>query len=74
MAKTKLKPVKSLGELYNKAQDDPAYADLLFAASDNLGGHSADLYECYRWLITNAQETGDEDGVVDEVNFCIDLV
>lgn len=73
MAK-KLKKVKSLGELRNLAASDERYAKLLHAASENLGGRIGDTLEgAYRNLINNANET-DEDGVVDEVNFCRDLV
>jgi len=75
MAKSKkLKAVKSLRELKNLAAVDERYANLLKAASENLGGGIGDDVEAaYQNLINNANET-DEEGVVDEVNFCRDLV
>jgi hypothetical protein len=40
----------------------------------NLGGKgNASTDASYQWLLTNAEEMGEE-GVVDEVNFCRDLV
>lgn len=72
MAK-KLKPVKSLSDLRFLARDNPAYEKLAIIASRNLGGSSDDLAGALRWLEVNAIETG-ESGVVDEINFCRDLV
>ena len=73
MAK-KLKKVSSLRELKNLAAVDERYANLLKAASENLGGDGRDdLEKAYRNLINNANET-DEEGVVGEVNFMRDLV
>ena len=69
----KLKPVNSVYDLNNKARVDANYARLASLASANLGGPKEPLQECLRWLNINAAET-DEDGVVDEINFCIDLV
>jgi len=71
----KLKPVKSLGELFRKAANDAKYKKLLFAASENLGGPGEEGgFEAAKSnLLNNAYET-DEEGVVDEVNFVIDLI
>jgi hypothetical protein len=70
---TKLKAVKSLGELRQLADTNEAYKRLMQAASDNLGGCGTGNEFCYRWLLANAQEIGEE-GVVEEVNFCRDLI
>lgn len=70
----KVKKVKSLMELKNLARTNPDYAKLLCLASHNLGGPKEDIEKCYRWLEINASETNSEDGVVDEVNFCIPLL
>ena len=44
-------------------------------AASNLGYSGPDNFDAHmRWLDTNAQESGDEDGVTDEVNFVLDLV
>jgi hypothetical protein len=69
----KIKPVRSLNELYNKARVDKKYEQLLFTAALNLGGSARTISEAYNWLMMNAAET-DEQGVVEEVNFCRDLV
>lgn len=68
----KLKPVKSLAELRTKAASDPRYSQLMQKASANLGGPSSSDLDSYRWLEMNANETGDEQGVVDEVNFMLE--
>ena len=65
--------VTSLADLRYKAVSDAKYRKLLFLASANLGGPNKGENECYNWLMTNAMET-DEEGVVEEVNFCRDLV
>lgn len=71
----KLKKVHSLFELQNLALSNPRYAKLAELGSKQLGGHSNwKLEEHLRWLHVNASETDSEDGVIDEVNFCIDLV
>jgi hypothetical protein len=76
--KTKLVPkVRSLFDLRyrSKGQDAeaPRYAQLACLASANLGGPREPLDACLRWLDTNAVEV-DERSVVDEINFCRDLV
>lgn len=42
-------------------------------AASNLGGDPKNIEDAIRTLIDNANET-DEDGIVNEINFCIDLV
>lgn len=70
----KLKKIHSLSELRQLAFSDENYKKLALAAADNLGGNSrGDLNRAMQWLNTNADET-DEQGVIDEVNFCRDLV
>lgn len=71
----KLKKVRSLMELLNKALSDAGYAKLIVCAAQNLGGSvkAGDIRGAHRVLEINAIET-DEDGVVGEVNFCIPLI
>lgn len=72
--KPKLKPkIKSINELESLAQTDKWYENLALTASENLGGGTRDLKQSLQWLRTNAMET-DEKGVVNEINFCRDLV
>ena len=71
-------------ELNYLAQNDERYAKLLVISSLNLGGDGSkddiskqSLRNHYQNLINNAQaEPGvtSEEGVVDEVNFCRELV
>jgi len=68
--------VTSLGELQRLGLADERYAELAVKAAQNLGasGDRATTFDgAMQWLRTNAQETS-EVGVVDEVNFCRDLV
>ena len=69
----KLKPVRTLGELYMKARSDPQYEKLAIEAAKNLGGNIRNLRDAKEWLDTNAMET-DEEGTVDEVNYIIDFL
>jgi hypothetical protein len=71
----RLAPVTSLADLRTRAAGDPRYAALAIAAAMNLGGAVGDdnLDAAMRWLRLNAQETS-EDGVVEEVNYCRDMV
>jgi hypothetical protein len=70
----KMAPILSLPQLRSKAQTDPNYRRLAILAASNLGGDPGEsLDEAMKWLYINAQET-DEEGVVEEVNFCRDLV
>lgn len=68
--------VETLAELRSKAYTNPQYAKLLCVAASNLGGGPAvrtNLVAAYQWLCQNAAEAG-ESGVVDEVNYCRDLI
>lgn len=70
----KMMPVKSISELYNLAKDDQYYEQLALLSAKNLGGHPIEnLDQAIEWLRTNAIES-DEEGVVDEINFCRKLV
>ena len=71
--KSTLKSVTSLGDLFYRATSDKRYENLAVIAANNLGGNVKDLVGAKRILNMNAMETS-EDGVVDEVNFCRDLV
>jgi len=65
--------VGTLGELYQLALKDERYRMLAMTASENLGGPCRTLNDAMQWLVLNAVE-GTEAGVVDEVNFCRDLI
>lgn len=67
-----LQKVTSIADLARKAQSDPRYKQLAFDAAANLGQPSKTLTQAIQWLYTNADET-DEEGVVDEINFVLDL-
>lgn len=70
----KLAPIHSLAHLRSMAFRNEAYKRLALAAAENLGGNPrGDLNKAMEWLNTNADET-DEQGVVEEINFCRDLV
>lgn len=77
--KKKLLPkIISIGDLRYKCNNDSEhekYASLACIAARNLGltGSLPTVDQSIRWLETNAMETN-EDGVVDEINFCRDLV
>jgi hypothetical protein len=73
-----VKKVKSLGELSFSCQngsDRDRYMMLACLSASNLGGQlqAGDWYGAIRFLSTVAAET-EEQGVVEEVNFCRDLV
>ena len=69
----KLQEVDSLSDLWLKANESEDYQKLVTIASQNLGSAEEDHWKKYhRWLEINAMETN-EMGVVDEVNFCIDI-
>jgi len=70
----KLGKVSSIGDLRRKAESDPRYAKLAMVAAENLGGAPKDVNEAIRWLNINADEVGDEDGVVAEINGVRDVV
>lgn len=69
----KLKKIKTISELANLARTNKSYEQLAIVAASNLGGGNLSLNGAISWLNTNAMET-DEAGVVDEINFCRDLV
>lgn len=71
-------PVKSLADMFHRAATEPEYRTLAIIAAQNLGGCGGpDIQSTYeaakRWLLLTAQETT-ERGVVEEVNFCRNLV
>lgn len=89
VAKLKLlKKVKSLGELSTLAKQDPRYLELAVCAAENLGGTVSSnpekrlssamksLYDNMDGLVDcDDEEVADpEASIVDEVNFCRDLV
>lgn len=48
---------------------NPQYKQLAIVAAINLGGNpDCDLNKAMEWLNSNADESGDEAGVVEEVN------
>ncbi len=71
--KTLISKVFSIGDLRQRAAKDPRYLQLAMISASNLGGSPKSLDDAIDWLSTNAMET-EEDGVVDEINFCRDLV
>lgn len=73
MTRRLLARITSLGDLRQRAKTDERYARLAIVAAQNLGGSAKDVAGALRWLGTNADET-DERGVVNEVNFCRDLI
>ena len=73
MTKTTIRPVTSLGMLQHLAATHDSYRKLAIISAENLGGSPRNLQEAMKWLNMNAMET-DEQGVVDEVNFCLDMV
>jgi hypothetical protein len=70
----KLAPVQSFAQLTCKANRDQNYAKLVCIASQNLGGPNEPLAECLKFIKDTVQETGDEIGTIEEVNFCLDMV
>lgn len=74
MKKKLIPKVASLHDLEDKARVDERYRMLAMAASENLGGPCRTLNDAMQWLHLNANETNSEQGVVDEVNFCRDLI
>lgn len=63
-------------ELRALAGKDANYAKLMEVAANNLGMPKNHRGGAYNWLEINASEAegGSEEGVVDEVNGCIDLL
>jgi len=73
----KMNKVKSIGDLEHKCNNgdqQEQYTKLAKCAAENLGSNYPDTTENhFKWLYMNAMETSEE-GVVDEINFCLDLV
>ena len=69
----KVKPIDSIMELYSKAKTDPNYEKLAIISSANLGSHGDNFQTAMNYLNMVADETSEE-GVVDEINFCIDCL
>ena len=69
-----MRKVTSLNDLYNLAAKDERYAKLLIISAENLGGRINSQQDAMQHLDMNADAVGDEEMVVDEVNFCLDLV
>ena len=76
MKKTLIPKVNSISDLFFRANTDPRYAQLALISASNLGGMGKDLKEARQTLYDNAtaDEGCSEQGVVDEINFCRDLV
>jgi len=72
---SKLAPVDSIADLFHRAAKDERYAKLAVAAANNLGGNvkEGDLRGARQWLETTDAEVNDGN-VVEEINFCRDLV
>ena len=68
-----MKKITSIAELSTLARTKSNYFRLAITAARNLGSNPTSLDEAIRWLSINAYETSEE-GVVDEINNCIDLV
>lgn len=71
-----MEAVRSLHDLRCRAQNDEQYRKLAMVAAENLGGgprELRDLDSAVEWLSMNAMET-DEEGVVEEINFCREFV
>ena len=71
--KIKHKKIQCINELYNLALTSDFHKRWLIMASNNLGGAKQDVEGAKRWLEINAMET-DEEGVVEEINFVLDIV
>lgn len=67
---TKIKKVRSLFEL----SSTPELQKLAIVTAQNLGGSMTTFKEAMQVLRDNAMESGDESSIIDEVNFCRDLV
>lgn len=66
-----IRPVTSLADLSLLASSYPSYEQLAITSAKNLGGYATTLREAMNVLHMNAMETGSEEGVVDEINFCL---
>ena len=72
-----LPKIISINDLYWKCKESPdceKYQQLAIVSARNLGGtNKLNVDQAIDWLKTNAMET-DEEGTVEEINFCIPLV
>lgn len=71
-----LEPIKSLSQLQKNASMGPLshrYTRLAKIAAHNLGYSGSDLRSAMNALNMMADETDSEEGVVAEVNFCLDI-
>jgi hypothetical protein len=71
--------VTSLLDLYYKSKEDSNYEKLAKTAASNMGmdawaGKGVSVMKALEYLNMIADESGDEVGVVAEVNFCRDLI
>ena len=71
---TDLQQIVSINDLQCKAKEDPKYEQLAIIAARNLGAPTADYPNAIVYLSLSANESQDEQGVVDEINFCLDLI
>ncbi len=74
-----LSTIKSLGDLRLKARDDDKYKRLAEVTAENLGHSPRDYEHALRLLSEEAsavelEGTDGEEAIVDEINFCRDLV
>jgi hypothetical protein len=69
----KMAPVLSLAQLKCKVRRDANYVRLAMVAAENLGSKPTNIDEALHFLDVSANET-DEEGVVEEINFCRALV
>jgi hypothetical protein len=74
MTKTTIRPVTSLMMLEHLASTHDSYRKLAIISAENLGWMPRNLSEAMRYLRNEAMETDSEQGVVEEVNFCLDMV
>ena len=70
------KLIPKIRYLLNLKSGKPEHTQLCHIAAKNLGlsKENPTFEESYQWLYLNALESGSEQGVVDEVNFCRDLL
>jgi len=69
-----LPKVTSLFDLFNKARTNKLYEQLAIISASNLGGNVETLEQAEKWLNMTANDVGDCNSVVAEINFCRDLV
>ncbi len=68
-------PIQSLTQLRCLANKNHNYKLLALTAAENLGGNPCGDFDlAMQWLYTKARESGDEAGIVEEINFYRDLI